>query len=281
MPRLFTFGCSFTQYMWPTWADIIGYDLGIEYYNYAIAGLGNVGIQHRILEADIKHTFTDDDIILIMWSSWCREDRVKNSRWLPAGSVIHHHNEVYDRKFVKKYWDYSNDVVKNSTAIITANKIYKDNIKWQGGGFPFFVSENDVCDWPVGPNGYANEINLKLNKPEQFLTFLYNKKLPKIDIINTYVNDWDPLPFNCVDDCHPDVKKHLSFVTNYVYPKMGKTINESTVTRFNDLQNYIETNNKKKCELKDFIFIIQNTLRNNFNDIYQVMNFNPLVDMPD
>ena len=21
--RLFTFGCSFTQYMWPTWADIL------------------------------------------------------------------------------------------------------------------------------------------------------------------------------------------------------------------------------------------------------------------
>ena len=25
MTRLFTFGCSFTQYWWPTWADILGY----------------------------------------------------------------------------------------------------------------------------------------------------------------------------------------------------------------------------------------------------------------
>jgi hypothetical protein len=281
MARLFAFGCSFTQYMWPTWADIIAYDLGIEYYNYGIAGLGNVGIQHRIIEADIKHTFTDDDIILIMWTSWCREDRVKNCRWLPMGSVIQHQNAVYDRNFVKKYWDYSNDIVKNCTAIISTNKIYENNIKWQGGGFPFFVTENLSCDWPAGPIAYANEIDMELNDREKYLTYLYNKKLPKMDIINTYIKDDDPMPFNCVDDCHPDIKTHLTYVENYVYPKIGKTIKKSTVDRFIDLQNYIENKCNKKCDLKDFIYIIQDALRTEYNDIYQIMNFNLLVDSMD
>ncbi len=39
--RLITFGCSFTDYSWPTWADIIARDLDCEYENWAIGGGGN------------------------------------------------------------------------------------------------------------------------------------------------------------------------------------------------------------------------------------------------
>lgn len=30
MTRLFTFGCSFTKFFWPTWADILGQEF--DYY---------------------------------------------------------------------------------------------------------------------------------------------------------------------------------------------------------------------------------------------------------
>ncbi len=108
MSRLFTFGCSFTQYGWPTWADIIAYDKDVEYYNYAIAGLGNVGIAHRILEADLKHKFQDGDEIFILWSSWSREDRVKDAAWIGRGSVLTYNSHHYDKSFLKKYWDFDN-----------------------------------------------------------------------------------------------------------------------------------------------------------------------------
>lgn len=270
MSRLFTFGCSFTQYAWPTWANIIAYDTGIEHYNYGIAGLGNVGIQHRILEADIKHNFQKNDIILILWTSWCREDRLRNCRWLPMGSVVHDANSVYDNNFVKKYWDYSNDIVKNSTAIITANKIYKKNIKWQGSGFPLFVTESILFN-------HNNKVDISVNNQEKSLINLYNKKLPRMDIINTYVRDSDTMPFGFVNDCHPDVKKHLKYVTDYIYPRMNKKLKQSTVDRFNELQNYIESNFNKKSELKDFVLIIDDVLKNKFDDIKQTMNFNLLI----
>ena len=43
--RLFVFGCSFTQYRWPTWADIIAKDNPhLEYFNTANSGAGNLYI---------------------------------------------------------------------------------------------------------------------------------------------------------------------------------------------------------------------------------------------
>ncbi len=74
--RIFTFGCSYTSFMWPTWADIIADDLCLPLQNWGIAGIGNVAIVSRMLECDLKNKFTDSDLILVNWSSWHREDRV-------------------------------------------------------------------------------------------------------------------------------------------------------------------------------------------------------------
>ena len=52
--RLFVFGCSFTKYYWPTWADIIGQEF--EYYeNWGEIGSGNLRIAHRITECVYKN----------------------------------------------------------------------------------------------------------------------------------------------------------------------------------------------------------------------------------
>jgi hypothetical protein len=57
--RLFTFGCSFTRYLWPTWADILAED--IPYYeNWGCGGAGNLYISNAIMEAHNRHTLTKD-----------------------------------------------------------------------------------------------------------------------------------------------------------------------------------------------------------------------------
>ena len=49
MKRLFAFGCSFTGYGWPTWADIIGQSF--DYYeNWGKSGIGNYLISSRVVE---------------------------------------------------------------------------------------------------------------------------------------------------------------------------------------------------------------------------------------
>ena len=51
--RIFTFGCSFTDYIWPTWANIIAYDLNIPFHNYGRGGAGNQFIFNTIMQAEI------------------------------------------------------------------------------------------------------------------------------------------------------------------------------------------------------------------------------------
>ena len=79
--RFFAFGCSFTRYKWATWADIIGQN--IPYYeNWGRQGVGNHYIFNAVLEADAKHNFGPDDLVIIMWSQLGREDRYFDKRWI-------------------------------------------------------------------------------------------------------------------------------------------------------------------------------------------------------
>lgn len=102
--RFFAFGCSFTFYHWMTWADIIGSEIP-EYYNYAKPGCGNGYIFSSVIEANIRHTFTDDDLVIVMWSGVDREDRYINGSWKAAGSVYHSIDNFYDKSFTQKYSD--------------------------------------------------------------------------------------------------------------------------------------------------------------------------------
>jgi hypothetical protein len=79
--RFFAFGCSFTNYYWPTWADIIGQDIPV-YENWAERGAGNYFIFNSVMEAHARYQFNKDDLIIIMWSTIAREDRYSNGHWL-------------------------------------------------------------------------------------------------------------------------------------------------------------------------------------------------------
>ena len=86
--RLFTFGCSFTQYCWPTWADILG--RGFDYYeNWGGCGGGNQFIFNSLIECNLKNKLQQTDTVIIMWSSITRLDRYFNHSWHPTGNFLH------------------------------------------------------------------------------------------------------------------------------------------------------------------------------------------------
>lgn len=60
MNRLFTFGCSFTNYMWPTWADILAIEFD-SYRNWGRIGAGNHFIFYSLLECINRNEITADD----------------------------------------------------------------------------------------------------------------------------------------------------------------------------------------------------------------------------
>jgi len=87
MKRLFTFGCSFTQYWrWPTWADVLGrqYDC---FENWGVCGAGNALIFNSLIECHRRNSITQNDDVYVMWTNTSREDRYVGNRWLAQGNI--------------------------------------------------------------------------------------------------------------------------------------------------------------------------------------------------
>ena len=57
MSRLFVLGCSFTNYAWPTWADMLGTEFEV-YENWGYPGLGNRAICERLIELHAREHLT-------------------------------------------------------------------------------------------------------------------------------------------------------------------------------------------------------------------------------
>ena len=115
--RLFTFGCSFTQYHWPTWADILGRKF--EYYeNWGKVGAGNQYIFNALIECHLRNQFTKDDTVIIMWTSYNREDRYINNMWQTPGGLSN--QNFYDESFISKYYDHRGSLIRDFISIKAA-----------------------------------------------------------------------------------------------------------------------------------------------------------------
>jgi len=225
--RFFAFGCSFTNYFWPTWADIIAHDLQIPSQNWGISGLGNVAIATRMIECDIKNTFTPDDLIVVLWSTWHREDRFLNNDWTLCGNVFNFTH--YDKAFCEKYWSIENDIIKNASAIIGANKMF--DIQSQAHISEMFhgIPDNDM---------YTKEPLFEFYAPH----------LPK----TTFPWHLDNIPFDgyLTADHHPDINAHLHYVKDFIYKDANITLKQDTIEHYTDLHNEI-VDRGKNGEMKN------------------------------
>lgn len=212
--RFFAFGCSYTNFFWPSWADIIGKDLNIPYENWGFCGAGNVAMMHRIIECDLKNNFTEDDLIIVTWSTWHREDRYLNSGWTQCGNIFNDEHVYTENKFRKHYWDPNNDIIKNLGSIYITNKSY--DIDYQ-------AKINDEVD-----KIYSGDILefYKPNIPDNTFPWDAGKQKPFNGVLNEL--DW-----------HPDIVAHLDYVKNYIYPSIGAVLNNDTIEYYSGLQEKI------------------------------------------
>jgi hypothetical protein len=218
LSRLFTFGCSFTHWPWPTWADIIAYDLAIPHQNWGVSGLGNVGVHSRLIECDLRNTITEDDIILVVWSSWTREDRynikLQGPKWTGTGDVMF----SYDEDFIKNYWSINNDLMKNSTAIISANKMF--DIKFNGH-----------ITTPL--SSLYNDSLLSFSENEKEISLFFEPHIPNDGEFQ--VTKYQPCRYTKANESHPDILSHLDYVNEFICPKLGRVLNEKTVDFFTEM----------------------------------------------
>lgn len=98
MKRFFAFGCSFTNYKWRTWADILGdhYDHA---ENWGQSGAGNHYIFNAVMECDQRRQWRPDDTVVICWTNVMREDRYfENRGWITLGNVMS--SPIFTKEFL-------------------------------------------------------------------------------------------------------------------------------------------------------------------------------------
>jgi hypothetical protein len=109
MNRLFTFGCSYTYFYWPTWADILS--LNFSYYeNWGYAGLGNRAIAERLAECHARNLISSNDTVIVQWSShlrfdWHNPKPLKgNYGWQTNGNIYNRWNhDIFSKEIIKTF----------------------------------------------------------------------------------------------------------------------------------------------------------------------------------
>jgi hypothetical protein len=124
MPRLFTFGCSFTSYDWPTWADIIIKDKQQDYSkceNWGKSGASNYYIFNAVIECNIVNQLTKDDTVIIMWTTLERDSYYYEKQWITPGAI--QLNEHYSKDYIEKFTDHRGFMIKNYSMMYAIDQI--------------------------------------------------------------------------------------------------------------------------------------------------------------
>ena len=153
MRRLFTFGCSFTQYFWPTWADILGKEF--DYFeNWGKLGGGNQFMFNSLMECSLRNNLTSSDTVIIMWTNVAREDRYIKNAWETHGNV--YTTEFYSKEFLHRYFDDTGCLIRDLASIHASKKFLElSNIPYI---FLSMVPITNVDQYTVAPLKNTNKI---------------------------------------------------------------------------------------------------------------------------
>jgi hypothetical protein len=213
MKRLFTFGCSFTQYWrWPTWADMLSkqYD---QAENWGLCGTGNCYIFYSLMECHKRNLIGPEDSVYVMWTNTSREDRYLKDRWIEGGNVYwdgHPLGIDYRRK-----WSCERGYLIRDLAVMAAAKELLQS--WQ-------------CDWrffcmvPLDHSNQDNDLGANPDIPghdNRDVAQLYRDVLSAMapSVYETVFNgDWfsgEGIP-DVNDpgrrDFHPSPREHVAYI---------------------------------------------------------------------
>jgi hypothetical protein len=194
MKRLFTFGCSFTNYRWSTWADCLAPEF--DYFeNWGQSGAGNHYIFNSIMEADQRHNFGPYDTVVVCWTNVIREDRYTD-RWQTLGNVTT--CPIYNPDYVHDAVTERGCLVRDLAMIKAATVLFNSKRR------PFRWQYLSMC--PIGnPQQFDNA-----QSQDQDILDLYsgvlNKILPSFQE-TIFKNGWKQS-----DDPHPTPGEHLAYL---------------------------------------------------------------------
>lgn len=222
--RVFTFGCSFTSYAWPTWADIIVEDFknrGLFGRNFGRCGAGNSYLFIKFMEAHKFYKFNHEDLILFSWTSFQREDRRTEGKWHTPGNIFT--SNVYTEDF-KISWADPTHYALRDCAIISNLKSFVKLIGPKVVTFSMsdlkqidsnnkellFKSVNDVIDY------YSEDVTTDLPPMMEFLNLTERGTVNSRTRLKTMWNENKPNDW--LYEWHPTVEEHFHYLKENILP---------------------------------------------------------------
>lgn len=232
--RLFTFGCSHTQYKWPTWADIIGLSFD-EYYNFGRPGTGIFYMLYQFTFANEHFNFNEDDTLIFMLSNEARLDIVKEDSWLSEGFVFNS-MDVFGKQFFNHYSLFH--AVESSYIYVYFLKEVLDKIGCKYELIYAFppIFENNEEDTN---KNLLNVWNKKYN--------LTNKNIISLSEYSEEVKDHSYILLNeknkKIQDGHFKISTHLNYVKKYLskyYDTKNNDLVDSWIKTMENIKSYLE-----------------------------------------
>jgi hypothetical protein len=212
--RLFAFGCSFTNYFWATWPEILAYDLNIPLYNYGQSGAGNQYISNMVMQADNFYNFTSEDMVIIQWTNVCREDRYANGKWYTPGNIFS--TSLFGKDYVENWADAFGYAVRDFATFKSVDSFLQSKgCDYHTVAMCDVVNRFDQYGFPI--SGQPNDVYKKLvlsYKPnllkikKDFYSLLWDD-----DLQNKFENDSKIIHYQ-YQDGHPSPLEHLIYVEN-------------------------------------------------------------------
>jgi hypothetical protein len=268
MSRLFVLGCSFTNYAWPTWADMLGTEFEV-YENWGYPGLGNQAICERLVELHAREHLTKNDTVIIQWTSHLRNDYhttdtrregvLEGVGWKTCGSIFNYINaELYSDEWIKTFWDETSYTMHLLNNIVLAQGLLKSiDCNWYMTSMGELEKMNS--DYPDGLKGEVGSTNniwkdippLSMYKDliannrwiRPVGTTAWNSKIEHFkfkDLLNTH---------KFTTDRHPSIDQHAEYLLTQVKPKINNSQDLSKLSRkWIDKVNTIYKNTHKDFE---------------------------------
>jgi len=123
--KLYTFGCSYTEFEWITWVDFLTPYFS-ETRNFGVSGAGNSYIFNSFANLAANDILQPGDTVIIQWSSLMRENKIFSMEGgYKLGGFIYN-NILYSKQYVEKYFNPIQTAFELVSYITSVKSICKD-----------------------------------------------------------------------------------------------------------------------------------------------------------
>lgn len=192
--KVMAFGCSFTNYIYPTYADILDLD------NRGVSGSGNERIFYNVMHEIKKGNLSKHDTPVIQWTSPYRFDYLTANGWtVPDGNITLSTENAHIWKNIQSWYNPQYEETKTENYMYAIKKVLPKSIF-------LTIMESDF------PHVYINNMQEKYVGNYKFTTGMH----------------WDN--GGVMIDIHPTVLQHIE-IAKIIAQKLKIKLSKKEIIR--------------------------------------------------